>query len=298
MKSRRGHLSLLALLAPCLLILTSCQSSRVTYADQVVVGTFNIEWLGDGLEDMKPRTEDDCRRIADVIDRSGADVLGVQEIENSASLKRVLAFLPDHDGFVTELDIKQNVGVVFRKGLEVKKLGTYTPLTLEIPRMRAGLVVSCRKGAFDWIMMIVHLKSTSRADSTDQLRDESRRIRGKQAAMLRSWADSVVKTSQENDVMIVGDLNDFTGRRVNATLTPLLGSTEMTFLTGTLKSCRNPNWYVIDHVLASRSAMNRLVVGSERVDDMRSYLEEREAARVSDHCPVTVRFSTIDPDND
>lgn len=298
MKCHGGHLCLLALLAPWLLVLTSCQSSRVAHADQVVVGTFNIEWLGDGLEDMKPRSEDDCRRIADVINRSGADVLGVQEIENAAALKRVLDFLPDHDGFVTELDIKQNVGIVFRKGLEVKSLGTYMPLTLDIPRMRAGLVVSCRKGAFDWLMMVVHLKSTSRADSTDELRDESRRIRGKQAAMLRSWADSIVRTGQENDVMIVGDLNDFTGRRENPTLTPLLASREMTFLTGTLKSCRNPNWYVIDHVLASRSAMDRLVVGSERVDDIRSYLDERQSARVSDHCPVTVRFSTLEPDND
>lgn len=291
-------LHLMALVAPWLLVLSSCQSSRTAYADQVVVGTFNIEWLGDGRDDMKPRTDDDCKRIADVIDRCGADVLGVQEIENAAALKRVLAHLPGHDGFVTELDIKQNVGVVFRKGLDVKRTAVYMPLTLDIPRMRPGLVVTCRKGAFDWTMMVVHLKSTSRADSTDELRDESRRIRGKQSAMLRSWADSIVRSGQENDVLIVGDLNDFTGRRENATLTPLLASRELTFLTGTLKSCRNPNWYVIDHVIASRSAMNRLVVGSERVEDIRSFIDEREASKVSDHCPVTVRFSVLEPDND
>ncbi|MEY3386549.1 MAG: hypothetical protein RIR53_1360 [Bacteroidota bacterium] len=287
-----------ALLAPCLLLLEACHSTRSAHPDQVVVGTFNIEWLGDGADDLKPRTEDDLRRIADVIDRSGADILGVQEIENSTALKRLLAFLPDHDGFVTELDIKQNVGVVYRKDVGVRRVETYMPLTMGIDRMRAGLVVSCRKGAFDWLMMVVHLKSTSRADSTDELRDESRRIRGKQAAALRSWADSVVRTGPENDVLIVGDLNDFPGRRENATLKPLLGSTELTFLTGTLKSCRNPNWYVIDHVLASRSAMSRIVVGSERVDDMKTFLSDREASTVSDHCPVTVRFSTEGPDND
>ncbi|MBU3699106.1 MAG: hypothetical protein FGM33_03720 [Candidatus Kapabacteria bacterium] len=293
-----SRLHLAALLAPCLLVLTACHSTRSVYPDQVVVGTFNIEWLGDGVDDLKPRAEEDYKRIADVIDRSGIDVLGVQEIENTAALKRLLAYLPDYDGFVTELDIKQNVGLVHRKDLEVKRIETYMPLTVGIDRMRAGLVVSCRKGAFDWLMMVVHLKSTSRADSTDELREESRRIRGKQAAMLRSWADSVVRSSSENDILIVGDLNDFPGRRENATLKPLLGSTEMTFLTGTLKSCRNPNWYVIDHVLASRSAMGRLVVGSERVDDVKAYLDEREAAKVSDHCPVTVRFSTDGSDND
>lgn len=288
----------LALLAPCLLALCSCQTSRIVYPDQVAIGTFNIEWLGDGVDDMKKRSDDDYRRIADVIDRCGADVLGVQEIENTDALNRVLRYLPDHEGFVADVGIKQNVGVIFRKGLTVRQTGVYTPLTIGIDRLRPGLVLSCRKGDFDWVMMVVHLKSTSRADSTDELRDESRRIRGKQAAMLRSWADSLLRTGSEKDILIAGDLNDFPGRRDNATLGPLIASKEMTFLTGSLRSCKNPNWYTIDHVLASGSARTRFVVGSETVSDMRSYLDPKEASSVSDHCPVVVRFSTAGPDND
>jgi len=294
----RLHRVACVLLAPLALALTGCHSSRVAYPDQVTVGTFNIEWLGDGVEDMKSRTDDDYRRVADVIDRTGADVLGLQEIENTVALERVLRHLPDFTGFVADAGIKQNVGVIFRKGLSVQQLGVYTPLTVGVDRLRPGMMLSCRKGDFDWIMMVVHLKSTSRADSTDELRDESRRLRGKQAAMLRSWADSVLRADAENDILIVGDLNDFPGRRENATLGPLLASKEMTFLTGALRSCRNPNWYVIDHVIASRSAQQRFVAGSEVVNDMRSYLDAREISGVSDHCPVTVRFSTAEPDND
>lgn len=290
--------SFIALLAPCLLALSSCQTSRIVYPDQVTVGTFNIEWLGDGVDDTKKRTDDDYRRIADVIDRCGADVLGVQEIENTAALNRVLRHLPDHEGFIADVGIKQNVGVIFRKGLTVRQTDVYKPLTVGVDRLRPGLVLSCRKADFDWAMMVVHLKSTSRADSTDELRDESRRLRGKQAAMLRSWADSVVRAGSEKDIMIVGDLNDFPGRRDNATLGPLIASKEMTFLTGTLRSCKNPNWYAIDHVLVSGSARERFVVGSETVSDMRSYLNDKESASVSDHCPVTVRLSTAGPDND
>lgn len=294
----RLHRVACVLLAPFALALTGCHSSRVAYPDQVTVGTFNIEWLGDGLEDMKSRSDDDYRRVADVIDRTGADVLGLQEIENTVALERVLRHLPDFTGFVADAGIKQNVGVIYRKGLAVRQLGVYTPLTVGVDRLRPGLVLSCRKEDFDWIMMVVHLKSTSRADSTDELREESRRLRGKQAAMLRSWADSVLRADAENDILIVGDLNDFPGRRENATLGPLLASKEMTFLTGALRSCRNPNWYVIDHVIASRSAQQRFIAGGEAVNDMRSYLEAREMSGVSDHCPVTVRFSTAEPDND
>lgn len=296
--TRKRYRAACALLAPLALALLGCHSSRLVYPDQVTVGTFNVEWLGDGVEDMKSRSDDDYRRIADVIDRTGADVLGIQEVENAAALGRVLRHLPDFTGFIADVGIKQNVGVIYRKGLDVRQVGLYTPLTVGIDRLRPGLILSCRKDDFDWIMMVVHLKSTSRADSTDELRDESRRLRGKQAAMLRSWADSVLRADAENDILIVGDLNDFPGRRENATLGPLLASKEMTFLTGALRSCRNPNWYAIDHVIASRSAQQRFVAGSETVNDMRSYLDARELSGVSDHCPVTVRFSTAEPDND
>ena len=276
------------------IFLAGCQSARVSDPDHVVIGTFNIEWLGDGVDDQKPRTEDNYRRIADVIDRTGADVLGLQEIESKQALDRVLRYLPGHTGMVYEAGIEQNVGVVFRKGeITVDSIGPYMPLTLSLSRMRPGLVVSCTKGDVRWLMMVVHLKSTSRYDSTDALREESRVIRGKQVAMLRSWSDSVVKSTTVKNVMIVGDFNDFTGRRSDqATLTSLINSTEMSFLTGALKSCKNPNWYVIDHVVASKSMRDRMVPSSERVDDPKAYLPNRDASAVSDHCPVVVRFVT------
>ena len=41
-----------------------------------------------------------------------------------------------------------------------------------------------------------------------------------------------------------------------------------------------------------------MIKGSERVEDIRSFLKDNMADAVSDHCPVLVRFSTIGPDND
>ncbi len=280
------------------LVISSCQSPQGAPDTTVTVGTFNIEWLGDGVDDQKPRTDQECLLIADVISRSGVDVLGVQEIENEAALRRVIRYLEGYDGFIADAGIKQNVGVIYRKNVTVQRSEVYQPLTLGRKGMRPGLVLNCQKGAFDWTMMVVHLKSTSRYDSTNQMRDDSRTMRSEQTVLLRRWSDSIIAIGTERDVMIVGDFNDFTARRQQATLTPLLESSNMEFLTGSLKSCKNEKWTTIDQIVVSKSARDRVVKGTERVEDIRSFLKGNIADAVSDHCPVLVRFNSAGPDND
>lgn len=278
--------------------LFACHTPQGAPENTVTIGTFNIEWLGDGASDLKPRSDQECLLIADVIARTGVDVLGVQEVENDVALRRVTRYLDGYTGYLADAGIKQNVGLIVRKGVQVEPLGTYDALTLGRKGLRPGYVVRCTKGSFDWVMMVVHLKSTSRHDSTNQLRDESRQIRLEQVALLKRWSDSVIAAGKERDVIIVGDFNDFTSRRQNATLTPLLESSSMQFLTGALKSCKNDNWTTIDHVVVSTSAQERVMKGSERMENTRAFLQPQMADAVSDHCPVIVRFSTAGPDND
>lgn len=278
--------------------LLACHTPQGAPENTVTIGTFNIEWLGDGASDLKPRSDQECLLIADVIARTGVDVLGVQEVENDVALRRVTRYLDGYTGYLADAGIKQNVGLIVRKGVQVEPLGTYDALTLGRRGLRPGYVVRCTKGSFDWVMMVVHLKSTSRHDSTNQLRDESRQIRLEQVALLKRWSDSVIAAGKERDVIIVGDFNDFTSRRQNATLTPLLESSSMQFLTGALKSCKNDNWTTIDHVVVSTSAQERVMKGSERMENTRAFLQPQMADAVSDHCPVIVRFSTAGPDND
>lgn len=278
--------------------LLACHTPQGAPENTVTIGTFNIEWLGDGASDLKPRSDQECLLIADVIARTGVDVLGVQEVENDVALRRVTRYLDGYTGYLADAGIKQNVGLIVRKGVQVEPLGTYDALTLGRKGLRPGYVVRCTKGSFDWVMMVVHLKSTSRHDSTNQLRDESRQIRLEQVTLLKRWSDSVIAAGKERDVIIVGDFNDFTSRRQNATLTPLLESSSMQFLTGALKSCKNDNWTTIDHVVVSTSAQERVMKGSERMENTRAFLQPQMADAVSDHCPVIVRFSTAGPDND
>ncbi len=283
--------------AACVL-LWSCQTGGYAPDTTVAVGTFNIEWLGDGVDDQKPRTDPDYLLIADVIARMNVDVLGVQEIENEQALQRVLRYLDGYTGFVANGGTKQNVGVIHRKTVDVRNVGLYQPLTIGKKGMRPGLIVECKKGSFDWIMMVVHLKSTSRYDSTNALREESRQIRSAQVELLSAWSDSVVAAGKEKDVMLVGDFNDATNKRQQATLTALMNNTTMQFVTGGMKSCRNPQWNTIDQVVVSKSAHDRFIKGSEYMEDLKGFLPAESVAAISDHCPVIVRFRTNAPDND
>ena len=279
------------------LILTACSSSLGSPETSVAVGTFNIAWLGDGQDDKQPRTDADYLRIADIIIKSRSDVLAVQEIENESALRRVLRYMDGYDGFVAALSGPQNVGVIYRKDVRVDSVQTYRPLQLDVPdELRPGLVVRCQKGAFQWVQMIVHLKSTSRYDSTIALTELSRDFRARQVRVLRAWSDSMIASGTKN-VLITGDLNDYPQRTKNATLTPLIDNSDLKFLTASLSSCKDHKWHLIDHIVASQGASARFVDGSARTENQFDFLTEEEARGVSDHCPVVVRFSILDQVN-
>lgn len=275
-------------------VLAGCAGPAAGPDTSVAIATFNIQWLGDGQDDRQPRSNADYLRIADIIIKSDADVLGVQEIENDVALSKVLRYLDGYQGFVSEAGGQQRVGIVYRKGIQVEHQADYTPLQLQQPqRLRPGLVVRCVKGSFDWVQMVVHLKSTSRYDSTAAMVEESRRIRREQAAVLRRWADSVVLAGGETDVVITGDFNDFPGRTSNSTLDTLRDAPTLWFATATLTSCKNPRWTVIDHVVVSQAMKDRYINGSARTENMYAFLTTQEAQSVSDHCPVVARFTTL-----
>jgi predicted extracellular nuclease len=264
----------------------------------VKVGTFNVAWLGDGVRDRTDRTEEDYRTIADVIAQSNPDVLGIEEIENGAAVERVLKYLPGYKYFVGKKGAAQNVGVLFKNEITVTPVGEYMPVSVRPGRTRPGYVVNCKKGNFDWLMMTVHFKSTSRYDSTAEMRTEARQLRMEQAEAVSRWADSLFKNGREKDLIIVGDMNDFPRRKANASLTPMLANSNLEFLTYDTRSCWKGALYAIDQVVVSKSAKARFKTGSEQLYNFNSSLTKKQAQKVSDHCPVMVQFDVTAKDND
>lgn len=265
--------------------------------DTVTVGTFNIAWLGDGDKDREKRDDDDYARIASVITQMNADIIGLQEIENEAALRKVMRYLDSYSCFVGSTARGQNVALLYKEGIEVQKIYEYMPVAIHKGRNRPGLVAHCKKGNFDWTMMVVHLKSTSRYDSTDEMRQESRETRRLQCSAISHWVDSVV-TTKEKDVIIVGDFNDFPLRKKDPTLTTLLENKQVTFITKERKSCKDEKLFAIDHIVTSQTAQKRFLLGSDGMINFYASEKKEIAQKISDHCPVVSTFEILSPDND
>jgi endonuclease/exonuclease/phosphatase family metal-dependent hydrolase len=278
--------------------LSGCAGAIPNSNVSVTVGTFNVEWLGDGKDDKKPRTDADYLRIADIIIKTDADVMALQEVENEQALQKILRYTNGYSGFVALTEAPQNVAIIYRPTVQVSKVGVLESLVLIPGRLRPGLEVQCSKGSFDWRMVIVHLKASSRADSTAQMRVQARELRSKQVEILAAYADSLLANGKEQDILLVGDFNDYPGRQKDPTLNALSDNPNFTIPTAQLKNCSNPKWTTIDHVMVTTSAAKRLIPNSPRTEPFAEYLSAEEAKSVSDHCPVLVSFSTDAPDND
>ena len=293
--------SIIFLIFLSFLTFSSCKKSShktETPTDSVTIGTFNMEWLGDGERDRVDRTEDDYKQIAEILMNTGIEVLGIQEIENIKAIDRVLKYMPDYKCVLGKGGKAQNVGLIYKDGITVNVIGEYEPLEVETGRTRPGLVATVKKGNFDWVMMVVHLKSTSHYDDSNEKQDESRSIREAQCRILRHWGDSVINAGNEKDVIIVGDFNDTPIRKKLGTLDDLYNDSNFKFLTDSLKSCKYSNLYVIDHIVVSNSALTRLLPQSRMVHDFFSSLSKDKTKKVSDHCPVSVIFDVKNVDKE
>lgn len=265
---------------------------------KVTIGTFNIEWLGDGKDDQKPRTQDDYKAIAELIKEIEPDVLGVQEIENQEALDKVLQYLRGYQGKVLTTGGFQNIGVIYHRDVKISSFYEYTPLAVEFKKTRSGLVLECKKDNFDWKMMIVHLKSSSYFDKTKEMRENSVEIRVKQAEVLNNWIDSVLKNPLEKDLIIVGDFNDNPLNTNSKALIQIANNKKISFITDKLFSCSNPKWKVIDNIVLSKSAKKRCKIESLRMYNPKKLFSSKISKNISDHCPIVVDFDTTQPDND
>jgi len=273
-----------------LFLIFSLQSCQQEIGNYLVVGTFNVEWLGDGTRDRIDRTEEDYKNIADIILNMDADIIGLQEIENEKALLRVLKYLPDYKSYISSGGNQQKVALIHKSDIQINKYSEYEKLAVEENRTRPGLLVSAQKNGFKWTMLVVHLKSTSRYDNTAEKKEGSQSIRESQAQVISDWADSMLQNSIDKNLIIVGDFNDTPKRKKNPTLQPLMENESLFFLTESLKSCKYPTWYVIDHIIVSENMLKYYEDNSLFIYDFRSQFPDYSLKMLSDHCPITATF--------
>ncbi len=281
-------------------MLISCSNKvPIHNTNSITIATFNMEWLGDGNNDQKARSEGDYKRIADVIKNTGADIVACQEIENQVALGRVAKYLPDFNCYVAKPSGAQNIGVLYKSNLSVDVIGNYDPIAIDPKRNRPGLELYVKAGNFDFSMMIVHLKSTSRYDDTEEKRVASVETRLLQAKAIKQWVDEKTKVGKEQDYIILGDYNDAPKREKNGSLGILNADPNLDFITKDLKSCgKYSDSYTIDNILVSKSALKRCILESLMILDVTQAYTKDQLKQLSDHCPVSVQFDTTAPDND
>ena len=293
------------LLSVLSLLVLSCSKKKLeetaSYSNgfkksEIVIGTFNLEWFGDGINDRKDRTETDYKHYAEIIKKIDADILGLEEIENSGAMNKLISYLPDYAYYITKEGGQQKCALLYRKNINVKFVAEYSPIAVEGNKTRPGLLVSASAGNFNFMVMVVHLKSSSHFENTEAKRERSIEIRTAQSTVLAKWADSVLAKGNETDLIVVGDFNDTPKRKKNNTLYPLMN--QMTFLTENEKSCKYRSAYVIDHIVVSRNASKRFKDNSLFVYDIFSLYNDQDTKSLSDHCPIIAKFDVNEQDLD
>ncbi len=263
----------------------------------LTVATFNIAWLGDGHGDKILRSGDDIYNIATVIRDCGAEIIALQEIENERALRRIMSFLPNWNFIFEDNGGKQNLAFIFRDYIEVTGAELIKNRLAGIGRTRPPFMAHVRAGNFDFYIVTLHFKATSRYDDTKEKVKRSFKIRKAQSNMLNTWARTILDSSKERDLVILGDFNDNPDNK-RGLLKALKENAQLEFVTKDLRSCRNKNWRGVDHVLLSKSAGMRMLKNSQRSYDFQYTFSKAESRRISDHCPVIVTFSLKAEDND
>ena len=270
-------------------------SPRIEFSgESLTVGTFNIKWLGDGKKDRTPRTEAEYEMIAAAIRDTDADIMALQEIENGAALERLQKYLPDFNYLINSRGA-QRVAFIYRNSLSVKKIEEFDELAIS-SGLRPGLIVECNTGNFDCRLMAVHFKATSRYDNTEQKRQRSYNIRRQQSELVNDWVKATLAAGDEDDIVVLGDFNDNPIDEATPTLTVLEENPEFTFLTSDVPSCKNAKWTSIDHIGVTPAMAAMADEASIGTYGLYHRYKREVAAKISDHCPVLVRFDLAERD--
>ena len=265
------------------------------HAAELKIATWNLNWLTSRTEglppDVKPRQQEDFDLLRGYAAELNADVVAFQEVDNRDSARRV--FPPEtYSIHMTRDRVRQRVGLAVRRGIPYEINPDVTAIAGDpLDRLRSGVDITLRLPSGPVRVLGVHLKSGCQHVSL-------LRAPRTACATLRSQLDVVTdwvaaRRDEGGPFMLLGDFNRGMDRRdpfIRAirAAAPVIRATE-----GHSSPCWGAKEAFIDHVLLGGGAGAWVVPGSLRVLVYRE-TDQSWQARLSDHCPVSVRLAMPD----
>jgi endonuclease/exonuclease/phosphatase family metal-dependent hydrolase len=274
-------------------------------AQEVRVASWNIEHLAEHNKvGCVPRSTLDYEKLRNFSELLNADVIALQEVENTAAVERVfpksewnivLSDRPNSRSYNCrgndQESTQQRVAVVLRKGIKYQNKGSFEELGLKMEGLRYGVVVEIFGDRDTINLLALHLKSGCFVDdySTSKLR--ACEVLETQIETLDDWIENSIRENKK--FIVLGDFNSrltvensmFWNKLVNMDNMPIGIQNGMQNLTG----CHPRYPDLIDHIILGPETSKLQIQNSQMVHFYSSTGRQlAEEDMLSDHCPVSL----------
>lgn len=261
-------------------------------AAELKLATWNLEWLtlrpaGDPAlpRDVRPKQAPELARLGAYAATLAADVVALQEVDGPDAAQTV--FPPErYTIHMTADTVVQRVGFAVRNGIGFTANPDLVALEPAGSRLRAGADITLAWPGGRLRLLAVHLKQGCRQEKLSDERRAACPVLRFQLAALQGWMAQ--RRAEGAAFVLLGDFN----RWMDAGDAFYAGLAQEGSLMRATEGRSSPCWGgggFIDHIIAGGAARGWMQADSLRVLVYRETgADWRE--RLSDHCPVSVRF--------
>lgn len=278
----------------CVVFLFALLMPLRAFSAELKVATWNLDWLTtrsagdpDLPSDVTPRSEDDFGRLAQYAKELDADVVAIEEVDGFSAATKVFS-RDQYSIHMTHDHVVQRVGIVVRRGLRYDVNPDVTALGGK--HLRSGADITLHLGASDLRILAVHLKKGCREVPLPKAKSRVCEELRDQIPPLTDW---ITARRQEGiPFLVLGDFN----RWMDGTDTFLASLRQAAPLVRATEGHSSPCWggeNFIDHILAGDAAASWMRPETLRILTYRE-TDRSWQDRLSDHCPVSVRFVVPD----
>ena len=266
-------------------------------AAELKIATWNLDWLttrptgSPGLpSDVQARTQDDFDKLRQYALELDADVIAVEEVDGRQAAVKVFP-ADKYSIHMTHDRVTQRTGLIVRRGLHYDINPDVTAIAGNpAARLRSGADITLHLKSGPLRLLAVHLKTGCQAQPLANATRRSCVELAEQIPPIQAWI--AARIAEKTPFLVLGDFNRWMDGR-----DPFIAALRQTApLSRATEGHSSPCWGAetfIDHILAGGAA-----IGWMRPDTLRvlRYRETDPAwkARLSDHCPVSVRLIVPD----